>query len=68
MTDKPSEEFKKLDKVKAFKKSQTERLKKEKPIPERAENDPFTEEDFEIVLRKVTRKVSGSSQSDSVKK
>lgn len=45
-----------------------ERLKIEKPIPERAADDPFTEEDFEIVLRKVTRKVSGSSQSDSAKK
>jgi hypothetical protein len=56
------------DKAKVTKKSLDERLKKEKPIPERAENDPFTEEDFEAVLRKVTRKISDSSQSDLAKK
>jgi hypothetical protein len=45
-----------------------ERLKKKKPIPERAKDDPFTEEDFEAVLRKVTRKISPASQSDEAKK
>jgi hypothetical protein len=45
-----------------------ERLKKEKPIQERAPDDPFTEEDFEIILRKVTRKISPASQSDEAKK
>lgn len=58
MKPKPSE-------VKAAK---TDRLKKEKPISERAVYDPFTEEDFEAVLRKVTRKISPASQSDSTKK
>jgi hypothetical protein len=42
--------------------------KKKKKIPERAADDPFTEEDFEIILRKVTRKISPASQSDEAKK
>lgn len=54
--------------AKETKADQNRRLKEEKPIPERASDDPFTEEDFEAVLRKVTRKVSDSSQSDSAKK
>lgn len=64
----PSKEFEKFDKTTAAKKSRDERLKKEKPIPERAADDPFTEEDFEAVLRKVTRKISDASQSGSAKK
>lgn len=68
MTSKTSEGFKKFEKAKAAKKSQHEQLKKKRPIPERAVDDPFTEEDFEAVLRKVTRKVSEPSQSGSTKK
>jgi hypothetical protein len=30
--------------------------------------EPFTEEDFELVLKKVTRHLSEPSQSDSAKK
>jgi hypothetical protein len=55
-------------KEKAAKKSQDERLKKKKPIPERAKDDPFTEEDFDAVHRKVLRKISPASQSDEAKK
>jgi hypothetical protein len=55
-------------KEKAAKTARDERLKKEKPIPERAPDDPFTEEDFEAILRKVTRKISPASQSDEAKK
>lgn len=40
--------------------------KRPRKIPKQTE--PFTEEDFEAVLRTVTRKVSESSQSDSAKK
>lgn len=42
--------------------------KQERPrkIPKPIE--PFTEEDFEVVLRKVTRPLSQSSQSGSAKK
>jgi hypothetical protein len=58
----------KPDRAKVAKKDRDERLKKEKPIPERAKDDPFTEEDFEAVLRKVTRKISPASQSDEAKK
>jgi hypothetical protein len=68
MTSKPSEEFEKFDKAKAAKTKRDERLKKEKPIPERAKDDPFTEEDFDAVLRKVLRKTSPASQSDEAKK
>jgi hypothetical protein len=65
MIGKPSEEF---DKAKTVTKSRDERLKKKKPIPERAKDDPFTEEDFDAVLRKVLRKVSPASQFDEAKK
>jgi hypothetical protein len=67
MTSKPSEEFEKLGKAKAAKTAHDARLKKEKPIPERATDDPFTEEDFDAVLRKVLRKIP-ASQSDEAKK
>jgi hypothetical protein len=65
MTNKPSE---KLAKAKETKAVRDERLKKEKPIPERAPDDPFTKEDFDAILRKVLRKVSPVSQSDEAKK
>ena len=61
MTDKRGKE-------KAAKTARDERLKKEKPIRERAKDDPFTEEDFDAVLRKVLRKTSPASQSDEAKK
>ena len=37
-----------------------------RPIPKPIE--PFTEEDFETVLKKVTRPLSQTSQSDSARK